>query len=198
MTNRPVNFNDPDGHCAPVCLIPLPIVFAVVGITVLAEISIYYVRETPQGQKLKNQADAALSRTSDQVSQYLSTNVKNRIDKFEQKVANTNSGNNFPRLPVVLFLTFLAGVVLHATFDGPCDEDEAVAQCLPTPTPTPKPTQTLTPTFVPTNTPTPTITPTVTPAPTNTLTPTTTPAPLNTPSPYIIPKPSNSIPAIPI
>jgi hypothetical protein len=191
--NNPIRYNDPDGHCAPACT--LPVIFAVVGLTILTEATIYYVRETPQGQQLKRQADAAISRTADQVSQYISANWTNRVRQFEQKVADTNNGKNFPRLPLYLLITLGVYFIHQKMTDGGCGEPESLSEC---------PDPTLSPTTSPTLTTTPTLTPTPTPAPTSTSTPTPIQTPISTPSssnsqhPFILPDPSNQFSAIPI
>jgi len=113
VVNNPTNHVDPTGNQF-VAFVEVSII-ALVGITLLSEATIYYVRETPQGQRLKKQADAAISGASDQVSQFISTNVTNRWRQFEQKVANTNSGKIFPRLPLLLLVS-LGIYTVHQLF----------------------------------------------------------------------------------
>ncbi|MEW6085798.1 MAG: RHS repeat-associated core domain-containing protein [Chloroflexota bacterium] len=70
VINNPIRYNDPTGHCfGPAVVICGEII---VGIAVLAvvELTIYYTINTPEGERLRNQAANAMSSAIDSVSEF--------------------------------------------------------------------------------------------------------------------------------
>ena len=65
--NNPISYNDPSGHCLTGLVIDTlvcaDVVISVVALTLVTYAAIILIRETPQGQRLKSQADAAISKS---------------------------------------------------------------------------------------------------------------------------------------
>jgi RHS repeat-associated protein len=169
--NNPIRYNDPDGHCAPACVIPVVPFVALAAVITLTAIAIH-----PESRA------AAIDSM-----EYISKRVLDRVDDFEENVADMNNGqDHYPSrgcrssagamASCIIGAFVIAGTILYAGTHGPSGEPEAVAQRLPelvtpTSTSTPTPTQTSSPTITPTSTPSRTPTPYRTPAPSNRLIP---------------------------
>jgi|CXWJ01.1.fsa_nt_gi RHS repeat-associated protein len=189
--NNPIRYNDPDGHCAPLCALPMfglasivqgivaagaavvtfvtsPVVLTVlaVAVIVVAGVLIY---ERWQQNRVDKQA------------------IKN-AQAFNQFVSDTQSSDKIPnydcRKTTYCIPEILAGlgILLAAVTHGGCNEPESLTRC-PSPTTLPTPTSTSTPTATPIPTSTSTLTPTSTSTSTLTSTPTQTPTQTPTISP---------------
>jgi RHS repeat-associated protein len=191
VVNNPIRYNDPTGHCfGPVVVICGEII---VGIAVLAavELTIYYTINTPEGERLRNQAANGISNTISKINERVNKEVIKKVHAFNQFVADTQSSDKIPNyncwkatycIPEILALL---GVVLYAGTHGGCNEDESLTRCpSPTTSPTPTSTSTSAPTATSTQTPTPTLT--TTPTSTPTQTPTIPPPSI---TPRIVPNP---------
>jgi hypothetical protein len=156
--NNPIKYNDPDGHCAPACAVPV-----VVGIAAIAVVTAaFYVAITPAAHE------------------YVSKRVLDVVDDFERNVADTNNGKKFPlgrcgssvkMASICIGGAFLIGkAIIDSGEKGGCGEDGSNVSC--------PSSSTLIPSSTLTNTPSPTLMPTLT----NTVSPTLTPSPTLAPS----------------
>jgi hypothetical protein len=211
--NNPLRYNDPDGHCP--CL-SLSITLPVIALALLTVGTIYYTNATPEGQRLKNQADATISRVKDNVVELAKTKLTEAqkwlirattdpaVSFGKEKIPPTiDCKTRAGRVVCRVIVTFVVATVAIAAFCGIGQDGEAT--CVPKqqsdistepttvvpalePTETPKPADILSPNEVPEA---PNTSPSTQPA-------TGTPSPVQAPAPYIVPKPGSHTPAIPI
>lgn len=155
VINNPIRYVDPSGHCFTGfvldTLVCLDVVILVVAVTVVAEATIYYTNETPQGRRLRDQATSSIlgafehgyDRLKQQIHDY-----EQMLYDMEHYALNLKKGCLENKLLCAVFVA-LAGLIVIKAAQRACDEDEA-ANC---PSPIPNPTPAV-----------PTITPSVTPA----------------------------------